>query len=267
MEISEKIINSKAADSVLSTSAKDDFRQAFAVCNNELIKYRRSKKVVIYAVLAIGLLAMNICINLFTGDNTMQESLINASRGALGFCDLILLIMATIFASSSIVSEYEERTALILLTKPIKKTSILAGKYLASLIVGLITIVIIYATSVILLVAGGGDLKAEYLVSFLMASLSTLMLSSIAVAVSAFSKKASTAAMLVLFIVMIFSLIVGGILQSNGIDSWWMFLSLTGSINGVLDGDYETGRAAIMMVVWTVAGLLAAQQIFKRRQF
>ena len=114
----------------------DDFRQMGVIAQNELRKFIRGRKILLY-VLLIGLIvSLNIgflvyypdVLESLTGTIDKQDMMLSMYGGSLPF---LILIGAVLFASYTIVSEFEERTYLLLFTRPIKKTSIFVGKFLA----------------------------------------------------------------------------------------------------------------------------------------
>ncbi len=75
----------------------------------------------------------------------------------IGISSWLMLLGATLFSASSLVAEFEERTALMLFTKPIRKGSIFMGKMMAAygLNLGFVIIYYVVASIAIAIKTGG----------------------------------------------------------------------------------------------------------------
>ncbi len=263
---------SDTVDKMSSYTTNSDVKQVFAVMGNEILKFIRGKKMYIYIAIIALFIAMDLTILLLVEDDqgnrlSLLEDGTTIAYGIMGDLSFVLLIMATLFAAGSISSEFEERTALILLTKPIKRTSVLAGKYLASVSVGVATLVLYLVVALVLILIGGGNLDGDLFAGLGMYLMFVLMSVAIAMLISSFAKKSSTSALLTLFFLLIFPLIFEAILGSRGVDTWFLIGSLRTSAIDVLNGGGEPLRDIIAMLVWTVVPLIGAGVLFQKRQF
>ncbi len=259
-------------DKMGSYTTNSDVKQVFAVMGNEILKFLRGKKLYIYIAIIALFMAFDIGFMLIIEDDygnrlSLLEDGATIAYGVLGDLSLVLLIMATLFASGAISSEFEERTALILLTKPIKRTTVLAGKYLASVFVGVATLLLYLIVALILILIGGGDLNGDLFAGLGVYLVFVFMTVAIAMLISSFAKKSSTSALLTLFFLLIFPLIFESVLGSRGVDTWFLIGSLRTSASAVLNGGGEPLRDIIAMLVWTVVPLAASVVLFKKRQF
>lgn len=265
-------IISKTVDKMSSYTTNSDVKQVFAVMGNEIIKFLRGKKLYIYLVIIALFMALDIVVSLLVTDaDGNRMSLLNdggvIAIGMLGDMTLVLLIMATLFTSGAISAEFEERTALVLLTKPIKRGSILAGKYLASLFMGLATLILYLLVAIILMAIGKGDINGDLFAGIGIDFLYVMMIVGIAMLVSAFAKKSSTSALLTLFVLLIFPLIFEAIIGGRGLDTWYMIGALRQSGHAVITGGGEPFRDAAAMLVWVIFSLAGSLVLFKKRQF
>ncbi len=259
------------ADKMGSYTTNSDVKQVFAVMSNEVLKFLRGKKIYVYLVLLALFLSLDILLPLFLEVDgevmTLTDDGAEIARGVLNDLSLALLIMATLFSASSISSEFEERTALILLTKPIRRTTIIMGKFMASVFVGVVTLVFYYILAIAFYLISGTAPTGDLFAGFVMYIFMILMVVAVATLVSAFAKKSSTSAVLTLFVLLVFPLILEAILASRGFDTWFLLGSLRTSAAAVINGGGEPFRDAIAMVVWTVATLAGSVALFQKRQF
>jgi len=251
----------------------DDFRQTYVVAKNEIRKFLRGKKLYIYILLTAAIFALmtflpyalGISLRDFSGEEIVYEYLY--------FVSLLVLLAATLFASSAIVSEFEERTALVLFTRPIKKTSIFLGKWLGCLILETAVIVLYYLGVAAVSLIMGGSLPSVLLTSLGMAFLYILATTGIALLFSSIMKKGSTSAILTFFFLMlILSLISTVIAFSADVDPWFM---LDQASNAILPASalenlgvaVDAVKAAGAMIAWCIVTTVLAWIAFIKREF
>lgn len=110
----------------------DDLRQVFVIAGNEMRKFIRGKKILLYVLLMALFVALLVGFPIAYPDNfgTFMNNPDNVLFTYASNVTFLILIGAVLFASYTIVSEFEERTYLLLFTRPVKKTSIFVGKFL-----------------------------------------------------------------------------------------------------------------------------------------
>jgi ABC-2 type transport system permease protein len=211
--------------------------------------------------------------------------------------NILIILAATLFASVAIVSEFEERTALILFTRPIKKTSIFLGKILGCIILETVMIAVFYAGMAVVSLIVAGSLPSELLVSFGIAFLFIVAASGVAIFISSIMKKGSTCAILAfVFLLLILPIISSVISQSTSIDPWFMLDKASDAISTSIP-EYVTNmnemmqnlidhmglppemveqmmisapdlvKTTVAMIGWSVVSLVLAWIAFIRREF
>lgn len=263
----------------------DDLRQSFAVMKNELVKFFRGKKLLLFSALTVFVLCIITFLPYALG-HSLPGDRNELSVRYISFVTIVIMLMAILFPSTQLVSEFEERTALILFTRPIKKISIFIGKMWASLLVGGMFVTVYYAVTCIvsLIVAGGiGGHMAE---SYGLALLYVGSMSGLAFLISSITKKASTSTMLTFFVTLLLAPIISGVLSTYNIETWWNITDVDDAIYGVLDGylahmtgmmssmgmpftpePVDIGRSACTMVAWFVSTSVLAFIMFRKRDF
>lgn len=243
-------------------------KQAYIVMKNEMVKFTRGKKILVYGALMVLVLALLTGMPyLFGGE--LPDTTTTLSSYYASFVVILVLLFATLFSSTSLVSEFEERTALILFTRPIKKSSILLGKLMASMVVGIIAVGIYYLVTAIISFIVAGGVASDLFVSFGLAVLYLFCMSGIALLISSVMKKGSTAAIITFIIpLMIFS-IISTILMMNDVATWWLPLDASNAILSLFDPTVVTNvsQSAGVLAVWGFVTTIIAYLFFRKRNF
>ena len=245
---------------------KDDTRQAFIVMRYEFMKFISGKKIFIYAAINLIILGIVAAIFFTSSGNTTTEGMMG---DFVSFQSLTILIGVTLFASVTLVSEFEERTSLLLFTKPIRKGSIFAGKFLAAYLLCFAFIIVYYFAAAILTSIETGGFTSKMFPSLGYCALDLFAYIGIAMLFSALMKKSSSASILTF----VFILLVPAIIQivvsvAGNIDAWFMLnyaeAAMMYSISGT--GSYDGLRDALVMFVWGIVPLIASYFLFRGRQ-
>ena len=146
---------------------KDDMRQVWVVARNEVTKFMRSRKFVLYVGLVALILVLMTVLPYVLGDG-LKGTAGSIFSSYISYASLLVVLAATLFASYTIVSEFEERTALILFTRPVKKISIFLGKLLACFALETVVMVLYYIISMVVSFVATGDLVTSFLPSMAM---------------------------------------------------------------------------------------------------
>jgi ABC-2 type transport system permease protein len=250
----------------------DDFRQSSVVAKNEIRKFIRGKRFTLYVVLTIFVFALITALPYILGyDPTEIPG--GAVAIHLMFVPFLVIIAATLFSSVAIVSEFEERTALILFTRPIKKTSIFIGKIVGCIILETAMLVLFYIGMIVLAAFHEGAVSSGLFVSLGVAFAYIVSTTCIAIFISSIMKKGSTSAILTFFILgMILSIISAAIMVSADIDPWFM---LDIASNAITPADMTSEfmyvpdalTAVGTMIGWSIPSIILGWLMFIRREF
>jgi ABC-2 type transport system permease protein len=245
---------------------KDDLRQSRVVMKYEFRKHLEGKKILLFGGLIAAVLLLLTVLPYVFGDGLPEDA---SKLGSLYlmFGSLIVLIAATLFTSGAIASEFEERTALILFTKPIRKWSIYLGKYVASCLLGIVFMVVYYAIVTAVSLAVTGSIPPHFAASLGLTVLYVLSTSGIAMMISSFAKKSSTAAILTFITLLLLISIVTGVLTMYNVDTWFMLDDASNHISTCITGESGTGAAAGIMGIWALITTALGYFIFKKREF
>ncbi|MHA1265589.1 MAG: ABC transporter permease [Candidatus Helarchaeota archaeon] len=131
-------------------------RKLSLVAKYEWLKHFRKKRLYITSLLSIAvLILLNILLPYvmapiigesfsFPGD-TVADFLGSGFFGPLNGIWTVLVILAIFFASDSMSMEFENRTGLLLFPNPVRRETIVIGKFIASMLMTIIVLTLYYA--------------------------------------------------------------------------------------------------------------------------
>jgi len=199
-----------------------DFRQMGSIAVNEMMKFVKGKRFLVYGILMaviFGLVTFLPYVFGKTPGSTPGEIV----GSYLGFADGMALIAATLFASTVIVSEFEERTALILFTRPVKKTTIFLGKFIACFVLEAFWMIVFYGLMCLVSLILAGSVAGDVGVSLGVALAYLLAASSVAILISSVMKKSSVCTVVTfLVLLLVIPLISMVVANAGNIDTWFM---------------------------------------------
>ncbi len=146
----------------------DDIRQIFVVTKNEMIKSVRGRKFMASLILILLVFALITVVPFVTGSGWGGKSVADILQSYLSYVSTFAVLVVGLIGSVAIVSEYEERTALILFTRPIKRTSIFVGKFISSLLLATALVLVYYIGIVAMLLIYHGTVPDHLIQSFCM---------------------------------------------------------------------------------------------------
>ena len=251
--------------------AVSDFRgdalQAVTVARNEVVKFLRSRKFVLFGALVAAMLVLTTV--------------------------LPYLLGATLFASYTIVSEFEERTALILFTRPIRRSTVFVGKFVACFVLTGAVMVAYYIVAVAVALAVTGGLVTSFLPSLAMCLAYVFATTGVAMLISSVMKKGGTAAILTFVTILLLISVVSAVISASGTDPWFMLDTASNAVTNSIPEYVESSNAMMgelgqelgvpvdgsmievadcvksgaVMIAWGVATLALSYIAFSRREF
>ena len=226
----------------MGSSFTEAVRQSLVVMKNEIKKYFSGKRMFVFLAL-LGIIVFVIVFAPYMFGNEANPTYF------LMMSSLVVLMASTLFASISIVSEYEERTALIVFTRPIRKTSIFAGKALACLVLTIGFTALYYIIAIIVSAAVKGSVSGDMFTSFGLACAYAFGTIGIAMFVSSIMKKGSTATIITFVILAIIITAFSLVLNAANVDSFWMIDQAAGSIETCSRDYRDMTNAAIEQLI------------------
>lgn len=261
----------------MNNEIADDLRLSFVVMKNELKKFFRGRKVVLFGALTAVIIILLAAVLIYEG---VEDDLILSSYSMV--VGLLILSATAFFSATTLVSEFEERTALILFTKPVRKISIFAGKLLASYVLTVFFVGIYYISAAIVYAIQVGEFKTDLVTSFILSLCYMVAATGIAMILSSILKKASTSTIMTFIILMLIMPTISAMLMIGNVDNWWMLDQAVTSISDVFgtmtfdemghmifvhDKDPEALKNGLVMVIWGLVSTIGAYFIFRNKDF
>ena len=180
----------------LKVEVPSDTKQVFLVAKYDILKHIRSKRLMAIGAI-LGLILVLITF-LGTYNGAYQHNVAGFVGNYTGFVNTLIIIGVTLFAGDAIVSEFQNRTGYLLFPNPVKKSSLYAGKFLASVGIMTLVIVVYYVVAIIigLLYTGGFTELSVY--SMLLAIMYGVAATGLAFLISS-TMKTSTASLVLTF--------------------------------------------------------------------
>ena len=258
---------------MVAIDIKDDLRQAVVISKNEITKYLRGRRILLIGILTVALLGLFSALPYLLG-----ESYSDPTDVAITFTSIysfILELAAVLFAATTIVSEFEDRTALVLFTKPVRKGSIFIGKFMACFLILAVLAAIYLGYTMAFSLAAVGEVAPGFGSAFLLSLAACFGVIGLGMMISSFSKKGSTAIILTLILLLILLGTIASMLEVFAdIESWWCITNCIdaitfnfGAIGDVSMSDSEITRAGIVMVIWGIVCSVLSFLLFRKREF
>ena len=263
-----------------------EFEKLRVVTRYEFLKHIRRKR--LYVVLGLTLAAeLAVLIGLpALMDGYPSNVMVMASMLSIG--PSLATIGAVFFAGDAIAGEFESKTGFILFTNPVRRITLVVGKYLACCAAVTLLIIFGYAIVSISLLVIYGNVPIETAKSFGLCLLFAGSVLSVTFLLSSISKGAMGATVMTLLFIMVISGIIESVLMMAGQPTWFL-LSTAGDSVSLVYGGYELLLAgiapesgmgmlpfaiktpdislcALSMGIYLVAGLLLSIWISQRRQ-
>jgi ABC-2 type transport system permease protein len=261
------------------------FEKLGIVIKYEFLKHIRRRR--LYVILGIALLTEVAVLVLIPAlrdgypDNVMFMAAIMTVGPSLA------AIGAVFFAGDAIAGEFESKTGYMLFTNPIRRITLMIGKYLACFIAVTLLIAFTYIIIAISLLIIYHEVPIEILTSFGLCLLFASAVLSVTFFFSAISKGSMGATVMTLLFVWMLSGIVESVLAFTG-NPYWFLISAGGDsitlpygsmemlMSGFDMGGFEAmmanfepltiGMAAWGMTLYLVVGFVASILISRRRQ-
>ncbi len=247
----------------------EDLRQASIVSRYELLKYFSGYKLLIFAIIvAVALLLVTVTCFIF-----QDGSSVNGIYSAyISVVMLLALLGVALFTSPTICSEFEDRTALVLFTKPIKKSTIFLGKIVIGFALNIVMFAIYYLVAMLVGLVITGDVSMNLWTSFGYLVAYIFALTGIAVMFSSLMKRSSSASILTfIFVLFVPSLVLVVVALSQGATDnagYWYFLDVAASsISSSISGTVANGlRDVLTMIVWGLIPMIIGYLRFAKRE-
>ncbi len=265
-----------------------DLQQTVVVAKYDIMKYLRSRRLL--GILIIEALVL-VLITALVGTSERPHTVDGVIEQYVGFVSILIVLGATLFGGDAIVSEYQSRTGFLLFPNPVRKSSILAGKFASSVGAMGLVLVTYYAVAIAAgLVMGDGGLSDRVFASLGLSLLYGISAMAVAFLISSIMK-GSTGALILTFALffLILNIITSLIGQLGGTKPWFMIDFAGGTLSYIMSDPYpvdttmsfeiapgqsfttylfypEVYLSIGVMVAYAVAAMVLAYIFFRRRE-
>lgn len=236
-------------------------RKLLLITKYEWLKHYRKKRLFLTLLLSLMvLILLNIFLPSvmapiigesfsFPGD-TPLDFLAGGFFGPLSGVWTVLVILAIFFASDSMSTEFEDKTGFLLFPNPVKRETIVMGKYLASMLMTTIVLTVYYVVTWGFTMYYFPSTAEYYFVSFLLSYAICILIAAGLIAttfmLSAIFNKSMVTSIVAFFLYLMIFNIVGGIFsmavgQGNFEFEPWFLISYNADLIPLIM-DYPTAR-------------------------
>lgn len=273
----------------VATALPSDVKQAGIIAKYDILKFLRSRRLL--GMLIIEALVLVLITALLVTSDRPTMSFDEVGREYVGFTSILIVIAATLFGGDAIVSEFQTRTGYLLFPNPVKRWSILAGKFVSASGAMVLVLVIYYAVALAAgLIVGDGGASLLMAYSFLLAVLYGLSALAVAFLISSVMK--GTAGSLILtFAIFFFVFSIAGSLIGalGGVKPWFIPTFAGETLSYIMYTPYPADRimstpitetasfdtylfypdpwlSVGVLIAYTAVPLLLAYLFFRRRE-
>lgn len=216
-----------------------DLTQIGIVTRYELLRHMRRRRVygVLIIAAAVGLLQIAVPLALNRGFPQQAKDWASSFLGSSSF---IIIIVGTFFAGDAIVSEFEQKTGYIIFTNPVRRVSLVAGKFAAAFISALLPLGLYYIIGTGALFGIYGFVPAETAASFAYAGLYLCCVLGFTFLFSAVLKGSMGATLLSFFMFLLILQIVSQVIALTGNEPWFLPNHAAGMITQVINPQKDT---------------------------
>ena len=237
----------------------NDIVQIGVVAKNELIKCVRGRKFLISFAMVVLVFLLVTALQFITDSWDSITSMGSLASTYLNTLPIVIALIVALLSSIALVSEFEERTALILFTRPIRRTTILLGKILSCVIIEAMIIAVYYILVGSVGLSKVDDMSIDILTSYGFALLYAFSASGIAFVISAFFKKGSVCTIICLLLLLVIMPIISSMLGNDGGENWFMIDKAADTIYTCIPeyvDNYNATVSAFSSVVESATGIL-----------
>ncbi|MCX6651659.1 MAG: ABC transporter permease [Methanomassiliicoccales archaeon] len=265
-----------------------DLMQMFTVARYDILKHLRSKRLLGLLILEAVLIGLMFGLPIALGEDTSDDPATYISSYIM-WVETLVVIGATMFAGDAIVSEFQTRTGYLLFPNPVKRSTIFVGKYISTLGIIFLMLVVYYGISAVLTFAMTGGSTVLWIYSMLFAFAYGAAAAALGFLISTVFKGATGSLVLTFFTLLMIMPMIAGILPLGEIKPWFLVTFCGGVVTAIMSHDYpvdklnhiplgggqemtywsyypDIGLSLVVIAVYMVACLALGLWLFKRRE-
>ncbi len=232
-----------------SRSVPSDMQQVVTVAKYDLKKHLRSKRLL--GMLIIEALIIVLLTVLQLTQPAQPYSLTVGSFA--GFAGTLIIIGATLFAGDAIVSEFQGRRGYLLFPNPVKRISLLLGKFISASLATALVVLIYYAAAFIVGIAISSNLEHIELglASLALALLYSVSAVSLGMLISSIMKSSVASLILTFFLLLMILPIVDGVFAFISSAPWFSLTFSAQTVQTIMVFPYPVTEVVTLPVTET----------------
>jgi ABC-2 type transport system permease protein len=264
-----------------------ELKKLQTVINYEFLKHIRRKRLYVILLLvliseAATLIGFQTMMGGFSDNAALLAVMLSVGPSMAAFG-------AIFFSGDAIAGEFESKTGFLLFTNPVKRTTLVLGKYIAGCMAVAILVIFAYAVLCISLFAVYQTIPPETAQSFGLCLLYSISILAVTFLFSSLTKSSMSAIVITLVLIMVISGTIESILMLAGKPYWFLISAAGDGIALVYEGNTELilsglipmeeagnfpfeiqvpniGHSVLAMVIYLVGGLIPSLIITNRRE-
>jgi len=246
------------------------------VTRYELLKHFRRKRFYAVFAIVIAIELLILVIPKVLGEGYPDNVMTMAAMLSIG--PSFAVIASIFFIGDAIAGEFEGKTGYILFSNPIKRTTVVAGKYLACFAATALILLALYGVTTASLLGIYHQVPLEVWESFAYCLLYVGGVLAMALFFSSILRGSMGAALSTFFLMFMIFPILQGVLMTTGHEPWFILTYAGGIVSGVYRAPAgmgpgqealmrpEIGQSLVVMVIYLVAFLFLSAVITRRRE-
>ncbi|NLX47028.1 MAG: ABC transporter permease [Euryarchaeota archaeon] len=216
-----------------------DLQQMVTVAKYDVLKHLRSKRLLGLVILEALLLGLTFALPLLLGVDPTDDPA-GYMSAFVSWVEILVIIGATMFAGDAIVSEFQSRTGYLLFPNPVKRSTIFVGKYLSTLGIIVLMLVVYYgvAAALVFAMTGGGTLLSLY--SMLLACAYGAAAAALGFLISSVFKGSTGSLVLTFFTLFMILPMIAQLLPAGSIKPWFVLTFCGHVISYIMISPYPT---------------------------
>jgi len=217
-----------------SSIERNDFAQIGIVTRYELLKHLRRRR--LFAVLAINFVvcALQLVIPPALGIS-YQRNVKDFAGSFFGFINLLIITSGAFFAGDAIASEFEHKTGYITFVNPVRRVTLVLGKFVAAFLSVVMVISIYYVVGILSMLGIYGSVPLEVAKSFVYAVLYICSVLGLTFFFSSIFKGSMGATLLSFFMLFMILPIVNAVFTFTGSEPWYVLTYAAGIITEIIN--------------------------------
>lgn len=267
-----------------------DVKQVGVIAKYDVLKFLRSRRLLGMLVIEALILVLITAILVTNGPPGMSFN--DVVYEYIAWVSTLIIIAATLFGGDAIVSEFQGRTGYLLFPNPVKRWTILAGKFISACGAMILMLVLYYAVTLVagLALADHGGVSRLIVYSGLLSVLYGISALAVAFLISSVMK-GSTGALILTFALFFFVFTTAGSMIGSlgGIKLWFLPTFAGETLSYIMQTPYPTDSIQVtpiegfgdltihllypevwlsvgVMIAYIVVPLVLAHFFFKRRE-